>query len=70
MQSFGMPPAAAQGPAGTVIRITDFNYASAVRLERARLKRECPERSDAEIDRTIFSAILGLLGDPAWEGVQ
>jgi hypothetical protein len=56
--------------AGTRIRLTDHNYSSAVHLERDRIKRECPERSDAEIDQVIFSAILDLLGDPRWEGVQ
>jgi Rv0078B-related antitoxin len=54
----------------TAIRITDFNYSIGVHLERARLKREHPDQSDAEIDRVIFSAILDLMGDPTWEGVQ
>jgi hypothetical protein len=39
-------------------------------LWRDQFKREHPERSDAEIDRTIFLAILDLMGDPNWEGAQ
>jgi hypothetical protein len=54
----------------TRIRTTGFDCSIGVHLERARLRRECPERSDAEIDQTIFSAILDLMGDPKWEGVQ
>lgn len=54
----------------TRIRLTDHNYSSVVRLEHARLKRERPDWTDAEISEAIFSAILTLMDDPAWEGVQ
>jgi hypothetical protein len=54
----------------TRIRLTDHNYASAIGLQRARLKQERPGRSAVENDDVIFSAILDLMGDPAWEGVQ
>jgi hypothetical protein len=50
--------------------LTDINCAVVARLARAQLRQECPEQSDAEIDETIFSAILDLMGDPAWESVQ
>jgi hypothetical protein len=54
----------------TRVRLTDHNYSSAVHLQRARLKWEHPDRSAAENDEAIFSAILDLMDDPAWEGVQ
>jgi hypothetical protein len=60
-----------QAPVGcTAIHLSDHNYSSVVCLEHARLKREYPERSAAEINEVIFSAILDLMSDPAWEGVQ
>jgi hypothetical protein len=52
------------------IKLADSNFAALVHLERARHKRECPERSAAENDEAIFSTILDLMDDPAWEGVQ
>jgi hypothetical protein len=55
---------------GGRIRLTDHNYSSAVHLQRARLRWERPDRSAAENDDAIFSAILDLMSDPAWEGVQ
>jgi hypothetical protein len=55
---------------GTRIRLTDHNYSSAVHLQRARLRWERPDRSAAENDDAIFSAILDLMSDPVWEGVQ
>jgi hypothetical protein len=70
MQSNSAPRDAAQDLPVIGIRLADCNFTAVVHVERARLRRECPRRSDAEIDQTIFSAILGLLGDPAWEGVQ
>jgi hypothetical protein len=69
---FGARRASRQVPAdiGTGIRLADCNFAALVHLERVRHKRKCPGRSDAEIDRVIFSAILDLMGDPTWEGVR
>jgi hypothetical protein len=67
----GRRHASRQVPVGfTRIRLTDHNYSSAVHLQRARLRRERPDRSAAENDDAIFSAILDLVVDPAWEGVQ
>jgi hypothetical protein len=66
----GPPRAARQVLVGTRIRLTDHNYSSAVSLQRARLRWERPDRSAAENDEAIFAAILDLMGDPVWEGVQ
>jgi hypothetical protein len=55
---------------GGRIRLTDHNYSSVVHLQRTRLRWERPDQSAAENDETIFLAILDLMADPAWEGVQ
>jgi hypothetical protein len=55
---------------GVRICITGYNYSSAVYLQRARLRWEHCDRSAAENDEAIFLAILDLMVDPAWEGVQ
>jgi hypothetical protein len=64
----GKRHASRQVPAG--IRLADIDFAAGVHSERTRLKREHPDRSDAEISQVVFSAILDLMGDPTWEGVQ
>jgi hypothetical protein len=50
--------------------LADIDCAVVARLARAQLRQERLEKSDAEIDEAIFSAILDLMGDPAWESVQ
>jgi hypothetical protein len=70
IKSHSDPAAAPQARDFTRIRLTDHNYSSVVGLQRARLKREHPDRSAAKNDEEIFAAILDLMGDPAWEGVQ
>jgi hypothetical protein len=72
MQPYGKCPPLWQVPIdiGTGIRLANIDFSIVARLARAQLRQECPEQSDAEINETIFSAILDLMGDPAWEGVQ
>jgi hypothetical protein len=67
----GKRRASRQVPSGFAgIRLVDIDFATEVRLARAQAKRKHPDRSDAEIDRAVFLAILEALNDPAWESVQ